>query len=304
MKKVSYNPVEIQLKDLLDIKRQAEILSVPGTKKSAYAGFGTTKSPFKSRGLDFQEVRVYQPGDDIRQIDWRVTAKYGKPFTKLYTEEKERCIFFICDLRKPMHFATHGDFKSVIAARMTAFLAFMASHHKDKIGALLLTDNGLINIPPDKSESNVMTLLQFLAHPKSQQAAHVSLCESAKYLGPILPSGSYLFVFSDFSDWDDKTKSEFCHFSVKDTVLLCPIYDILETKLPKGIFAFSDGTTTLVLNTDEKQLQKNFSKTWQQRLHMLQSAASSQGWGLMPIQTDDDYLNILTSFCLKGVSTS
>ena len=120
------NACEIEMKDLIALKARAEAFILPATGKKATVGFGSTYSPFKSRGLDFQEVRVYQPGDDIRQIDWHVTAKYGKPFTKLYTEEKERTIFFVVDLRSNMHFATHGDFKHVIAARMAAFMAFIA----------------------------------------------------------------------------------------------------------------------------------------------------------------------------------
>ena len=134
----SHDVVHIQMKDLIALKQRAESFLLPDSGKKATIGVGNTYSPFKSRGLDFQEVRVYQPGDDIRQIDWHVTAKYGKPFTKLYTEEKERTIFFVVDLRTNMHFATHGDFKSVIAARIAAFMAFIAEQQKDKIGYILL----------------------------------------------------------------------------------------------------------------------------------------------------------------------
>ncbi|MBP5344400.1 MAG: DUF58 domain-containing protein [Alphaproteobacteria bacterium] len=300
MGKQSYSSVEIRLKDLLALKQQAEILSVPQTKKNVYTGVGDMPSPFKSRGLDFQEVRVYQPGDDIRQIDWRVTAKYGKPFTKLYTEEKDRCLFFVCDLRSNMHFASHGDFKSVIVARITAFLAFMAAHKNDRIGAVLLTDEGLHIVPVEKSDTHLMELLHGLVEPTANTHVESSLYSAFKQLGQLLPSGSFIFVLSDFCDWDEKAKKELAHFSIKNTILLCPVYDALETQLPKGKFTFSDGEKQLTLDTAKAAFQKKFSNVWAQRMHQLQVAASGQGWGLMPVDTDSDYLALLTHYCMRG----
>ena len=300
MGKQSYSSVEIRLKDLLALKQQAEVLSVPQTKKNVYTGVGDVPSPFKSRGLDFQEVRVYQPGDDIRQIDWRVTAKYGKPFTKLYAEEKDRCLFFICDLRSGMHFASHGDFKSVIVSRITAFLAFMAAHKGDRIGAILLTDDGLHVMPADKSDMHVTELLHGLVEPKVNLHTEGTLHSVLKQLGQLLPSGSFLFILSDFYDWDEKIKKELSRFSIKNTVLLCPVYDLLETQLPKGVFTFSDGKKELTLDTSKAGFQKKFSNTWTQRMHYIQQAAGGQGWGLLPVHTNSDYLDILTQYCLQG----
>ena len=127
------NPVSLELPDLVNLKEHAESLIFSANEKFSLTGFGDKKSPFRSRGLDFQEVRVYQPGDDIRQIDWRVTAKYGEPFTKLYTEERDQQIYLICDLRPNMQFASRGHFKSVIAGRLTALSAFMADKKKESI---------------------------------------------------------------------------------------------------------------------------------------------------------------------------
>ena len=106
--------VYADLDHLLRLKKQALRFQLKETNRKAYTGQGYTKSPFKSKGLDFQEVRAYQPGDDIRQIDWRVTAKYGKPFTKLYTDEKERQVFLICDMRSRMKFASRGRFNRLL----------------------------------------------------------------------------------------------------------------------------------------------------------------------------------------------
>jgi len=300
MGRQSYSSVEIRLKDLLELKQRAEELNIPRSQKNVYTGIGDTPSPFKSRGLDFQEVRVYQPGDDIRQIDWRVTAKYGKPFTKLYTEEKDRSLFFLCDLRPEMQFASHGDFKSVVAARVTAFFSFMAMHKNDRIGAAVLTEEGINMLPVDKSEVHLMAVLHALINPVPNIHTDGSLYEAFKQLEAELPSGSYLFVISDFHDWDERTRKELSRFSIKNTLLLCPIYDELETRLPKGIFSFSDGKKMVMLDTEKSSFQKKFSNTWEQHIHQLQNAASGQGWGLFPLRTDSDYLDLLTHFCLQG----
>jgi len=300
MGKQSHSAVEIRLKDLLELKQEAEIWHVPTTKKNVYTGVGDVRSPFKSQGLDFQEVRVYQPGDDIRQIDWRVTAKYGKPFTKLYTEEKNRCLFFVCDLRPNMAFASHGDFKSVVAARMTAFLAFMAAHKNDEMGLAVLTEAGVNLLPADRSEVQLMALLQTLVKPVPNIRTDGSWQGIFRQLESVVPSGSYLFIFSDFYDWNEQAKKELSHFSVKNTILLCPIYDLLETQLPKGVLPFSDGEKMVLLNTEKSAFQKKFCNTWEQHIHQLQTAASGQGWGLLPLRTDSDYLHTMTHFCLQG----
>ena len=300
MGRQAHSSVEIRLKDLLALKQEAECWAFPQTKKNVYTGVGDTRSPFKSRGLDFQEVRTYQPGDDIRQIDWRVTAKYGKPFTKLYTEEKDQCLYFICDLRSGMHFASHGDFKSVVVARLTALLAFIAVQRNNKIGAAILTDEGIHLLPPDKSDVHLMALFHALEKPSSNISEKGGLPEVLKQLSSILPSGSYLFVLSDFYDWSEQIKNELGHFSIKNTLLLCPIYDELERQLPKGVFSFSNGKNVMILNTSKDEFQRKFSNAWEQRMHQLQLAASKQGWGLLSIRTDSDYLNILRQFCVQG----
>ena len=117
---------------LLEMKKKAQMFSLAKNRLRADVGFGETASLFKTKGLDFQEVRVYQPGDDIRLIDWKITAKHNKPFTKLYTDEKERQVFLIVDMRSSMKFATTGVFKSVLTAECSSLISFLAENKKDK----------------------------------------------------------------------------------------------------------------------------------------------------------------------------
>ena len=133
------NPIKLELLDLISLKTRADLLPPFANRKNTFTGFGDNKSIFKSRGLNFQEVRQYQPGDDIRQIDWRVTAKYGKPFTKLYAEEKEKEAYVLCDLRPSMQFASHGHFKSVMAGRLATLIGFLAQKKNDSLAYQILS---------------------------------------------------------------------------------------------------------------------------------------------------------------------
>ena len=295
-----HHPTQIVLKDLIALKQRAELFALPQTGKRSTTGFGSTFSPFKSRGLDFQEVRVYQPGDDIRQIDWHVTAKYGKPFTKLYTEEKERTIFFVVDLRNNMHFATHGDFKDVIAARLTAFMAFMAEHQKDKIGYIVITDKGLTSSGDADAYGVLTPLLNAMTGDAKYTASDNPFRAACQMLTQLLSPGSFVFLFSDFYDWTNEHTQILAPMSDKITFLFCPIYDDLEANLPDDILPFSDGTETILVQADHPKIRQQFYNDWQKRTKILQEAARKYTWGLLPIKTDMDYINELSHFCFRG----
>ncbi|MBQ4472387.1 MAG: DUF58 domain-containing protein [Alphaproteobacteria bacterium] len=295
-----HHSTRILLKDLIALKSQAELFMLPPTGKKSTTGFGSTYSPFKSRGLDFQEVRVYQPGDDIRQIDWHVTAKYGKPFTKLYTEEKERTIFFVVDLRNNMHFATHGDFKDVIAARLAAFMAFMAEHQKDKLGYIIITDEGITS----SGDADAYGVLTPMFNALTGDAKYTQVADPfnaiCRALTQLLPRGAFTFLFSDFYDWNATHTDILAPLSEKTTFLFCPIYDELEIHLPDDTLSFSDGTDTLTISAHQSKLRQKFYDDWKQRTQMLETAAKKYGWGLLPIKTDSDYLADISHFCFQG----
>ncbi len=290
------HPTEIYLKDLTELKERAESFLLPPHGKKSVTGVGNTFSPFKSRGLDFQEVRVYQPGDDIRQIDWHVTAKYGKPFTKLYTEEKERTIFFVVDLRANMRFATKGDFKSVMAARMAAFMAFIAAHQKDKIGFILLTDDGIIPYTGADKEA-LSFFLETMVHPQKRPAIAGDWQKALQMLGQFLPAGSYVFLFSDFYDWNKEETRLLAPLSSKNTFLFCALYDELEANLPNDTLPFSDGENILVVRTQSDKIRQKFHTQWATHQEKMQADLAKYDWGFLMLSTDSDYLTLLTRFC-------
>lgn len=291
---MSLNPVQLELPDLVNLKEQAESLILPTNGKISLTGFGDKKSPFRSRGLDFQEVRVYQPGDDIRQIDWRVTAKYGEPFTKLYTEEKEQQIYLVCDLRPNMHFASTGHFKSVIAGRLTALSAFIATKRKDRLTYALLTDK-IISSVNAFSDDLIPTLLNQLTLELATDS-DISFFDLIPHLAHHLKTGGSLILFSDFYDLKEKELKYLGQLGQKNTVTFVHIYDEMERKLPAESLPYSDGKNTFVM--DGKDVQKAFQKSWDEQTGILREAVQKYGLGYLALATDSPYLKLYTHFCL------
>ena len=291
---MTVNPVLLELPDLARLKEQAESLALPINTKVSLTGFGDKKSPFRSRGLDFQEVRVYQPGDDIRQIDWRVTAKYGEPFTKLYTEEKEQQIYLICDLRPNMQFASHGDFKSVVTGRLTALSAFISAKKKNGLGYTLLTDKVTSSFNANVDELIPNLLNQLTQKPCSDSG--ISFSDGLNHLGRNLKTGSSLIIFSDFNDITEKDLKYLGQLGQKNMITFIHIYDEMERNLPMESLPYSDGKKTFVM--DGKSAQKVFQKSWDEQTDLLRTAVQKYGLGYLALATDSPYLKLYTHFCL------
>jgi len=297
----SHSPTEIRLQDLTALKQKADVFLLPETGKKSLTGIGNTYSPFKSRGLDFQEVRVYQPGDDIRQIDWHITAKYGKPFTKLYTEEKERTLFFVVDLRSNMYFATHGDFKAIMAARLTAFMASIADHQKDRIGYCILTDTGIISC--DQPDMNLLPqLLHDLTHVNKRKQSAGDFTTLLQSIPQLISAGSFIFIFSDFSNWTETQSKLLIPLSEKNTILLGLLYDTLEVEIPMDTLPFSNGREIITITPQDKKIHKQFKTEWQQHQNYLRKTAHKYDWGFLPMATDSDYITTLCQFCFGEAS--
>ena len=198
-----------------------------------------------------------------------------------------------------MHFATRGDFKSVVAGRMATFMAFIADHQHDKIGYLILTDDGLISSGHPQVDDTLHQHLISLSNPKASNKS-ATFQNATKMLATLLPPGSFLFIFSDFNDWTIQTGANLAPIVEKSTVLLCPIYDLLETKLPNDTLPFSNGTDNLVIPKNNDLLRQKFHETWRRHIDLIETTAQKYGWGLLSIQTNEDYLNKLSHFCFQG----
>lgn len=249
--------------------------------------------------MDFQEVRQYQPGDDARQIDWRVTAKYGKPYTKLYTDEKLHSVFIITDARREMKFASRGAFKSVIAAKITAFVLWKAFQNKDRVGIEMLMPDKIEAHPFLKNESEVFSVfktLEDLQNPATFNKSRYSLQDALDKAGKIIRAGSLVFIISDFHDLDDGTAQKIKRLRVKNTVILVHIFDAAEVSLPPGSYPISDGEAISVLNLQDKESRAAYADQFTQHLEMLKKIAHGENAGYVGIATDENATDKINAY--------
>ncbi|MGJ0429095.1 DUF58 domain-containing protein [Methylobacter sp.] len=279
--------VSVSLKTLIDLAKPAAGLSLQQASiRSAQSGGYVSR--FKGRGMEFDEARLYQPGDDIRSIDWRVTARTGKPHTKLFREERERPIFISVDNRAAMHFATRGVFKSVMAAKLAGLLAWTAQHHGDRIGGQTFSDTACRELKPQNGKHAVLRFLNALVQPADQSADAITLEHVLARLTQHARPGSRVYIISDFRGMNDKSETHLLKLSQHCDVVLVMVFDPLESALPaKGRYRFTDDSRDVVVDADSGaavQYQQRFALR-QQRLNQL---AQSRGLAFMQCSTGDD----------------
>ncbi|WAK02184.1 DUF58 domain-containing protein [Methylobacter sp. YRD-M1] len=279
--------VSVSLKTLIDLAKPAAGLNLKHASiRSAQSGGYVSR--FKGRGMEFDEARLYQPGDDIRSIDWRVTARTGKPHTKLFREERERPIFISVDNRAAMHFATRGVFKSVLAAKLAGLLAWTAQHHGDRIGGQIFSDTACRELKPQNGKHAVLRFLNALVQPVDQSADAITLERALVRLTQHARPGSRVYIISDFRGMNDKAETHLLKLSQHCDVVLVMVYDPLESALPaKGRYRFTDDSRDVVVDADSGaavQYQQRFALR-QQRLNQL---AQSRSLAFMQCSTGDD----------------
>ncbi|VAW66241.1 hypothetical protein PA3071 [hydrothermal vent metagenome] len=272
-------------------------------------------SSFKGRGMEFDEARPYQPGDDIRAMDWRVTARTGKAHTKVFREERERPVLLWVDYRQPMFFGTQQHFKSVLAAKISALLAWSTAHHGDRLGGLIFSSqqsrNAHIELRPSRGKSASLHFIKQLAqHPAwfnnpennsepgthEQSASHhsSSATQALGRLQKVSKPGSLIFLISDFRNMDDMAWTRLSQLGRHSDVVLISIHDPLESQLPPaGIYKITDGKREINLNTYSKQQRQQYHQRYEAQQAQLQNRCRKQGMQYIHISTADDYLSVL-----------
>lgn len=259
--------VYCSLKQLMALRWTAQSLKLPKTKRISRPQSGSHLSKFRGRGMEFSEVRVYQPGDDVRSIDWRVTARRQTPHTKLFHEERERPMLILCDQSQSQFFGSHNSFKSVRAAEAASLFAWTALQHNDKVGGIVFSNHGHHEIKPARNRKNVMRLLSLISdfnnalsinmpEPDKKFSIDDALSESIRLTKP----GTLLVIISDFSGLTTQSEKYLSKLSQHNELLLIHTFDPLEYALPeKGIYPVSDGRETLVIDTEKDTLQYTFN---------------------------------------------
>ena len=299
--------VQVSVPALVQLSRFAPYLPLSSEKILARQS-GDYQSPFKGRGMEFDESRLYQAGDDIRNIDWRVTARTGKAHTKLFREERERQIFVWLDLRAPMFFATRGMYKSVLASRMASLLAWSAVHHGDRVGGLIFSDDSHHELKPQRGKNGALRLInQIVEHQAWQhsgpgQIDKTSMLRSLIRLRRVARPGSLIFMLSDFRNLDEKLESQLILLGRHTDIVMVFIYDRLEQELPTaGMYRISNGEQELTLNTFDRQRSESYQAHFAEHQQRLQKLAKTGSIHLINCSTQDDPLTTLQTGLSKKI---
>lgn len=252
------------------LRLQAQVRTLNLAKRHALAKHvGIHRSRFKGRGMDFAESRPYQPGDDVRTIDWRVTARSGKVHTKVFQEEREKPILVWLDLRAPMFFGTRGCFKSVVAAEVAALLLWKTLSEGDRAGGMVQDDAAIHEFKPSRSRSSALHFMRELAtvtqkEPDADSMAESNqpeqvLIESWRRLRRVTEPGTQVFVISDFRAVSDKAFSQLAMINRSSQLVLVSIRDPFEDQLPaEERLRLTDGSKSLWINLRQKLWRKNY----------------------------------------------
>jgi uncharacterized protein (DUF58 family) len=221
-------------------------------------------SAFKGRGMEFDEARPYAHGDDIRSLDWRVTARTGKVHTKLFREERERPVFVSVDLRASMFFATRGMYKSALATRLGSLIAWSAAHHGDRIGGQVFSESGSLEFKPKEGHASVLRILRSLAErsaqPENSRGNPDSLDRAINELHRHVKPGSLVFIISDFRGLGVAGAQSLGRLSRQSTIVLIMISDVLERDLPLGMLRFGTPQEDRMILGDEKSRQMHLER--------------------------------------------
>ncbi len=305
MKRESKNAVFSSLKELIALRADASIVGLHVDKKNSSFITGIQRSFFKTKGMNFEEVRPYQQGDDSRQIDWRVTAKHGKPFTKVYVDDTIHQVYLITDLQNQMFFASRGDFKSVVAARVNALISWIALNQKGILNQTLIVQQGIKSFKPIQVEENLTSFFKQLLKlmPRKNQSQSDFLLQSIQNEQKQLKKGSLLFIISDFSDVTPDLVQEIKKVGAHHSVILIHIFDLMEEKLPSGILPFTDGISDFSIDTRSARVRKIFETDFKNRQNIIKEAAKKAHAVYLSLQTDENYIQkVIQLLNKKGVA--
>lgn len=291
------NPAtHVTAQELIGLQQQARKLDL---NRNAYASASTTgshRSRFRGRGMDYQESRFYQAGDDIRNMDWRVTARSGKPHTKLYQEERERPVVLLVDFNPGMFFGSKQSLKSVVAARTAALIAWSVAARGDRIGALLINENHH-ELSPKMGKRGALQLIRELVNHsnplKGLQAKHRpnSLNEELKRLRHVAKPGSLVFIISDFYEVNEETSQHLRRIAQHNDIQAIQIVDPLEiAPPPPNLYNVTDGKRTGLLNTRSKKVREQYAETFQQHHQKLKDIMQKNNVPLLQLSTTDNLL--------------
>ncbi|HLV39235.1 DUF58 domain-containing protein [Xanthomarina sp.] len=280
-------------KELLKKVRKIEIKT---RRLSNHIFGGEYHSTFKGRGMTFSEVRKYQYGDDVRNIDWNVTARYSEPHIKIFEEERELTMMLMVDVSGSGLFGTQDQFKNEIVTEIAATLAFSATQNNDKIGLILFSDGIELYIPPKKGRSHVLRIIRELIEfkPKSKKT---DIAEALKFLSNVMKKRAIVFLLSDFMADDYKQTLKIA--SGRHDVTGIRVYDKSEEAIPNlGMVQMQDAETGefILVNTGSKSVRQDYSKYYHEKVAYFKDSFSKSGAGSLDCRVDESYVKKLLGY--------
>ncbi len=280
----------METKDLLKKVRKIEI-KTRGLSRQIFAG--EYHSAYKGRGMTFSEVREYQYGDDIRSIDWNVTARFNHPYVKVFEEERELTVMLLIDVSGSGDFGTEAQMKRSLITEIAAVLSFSAIENNDKIGVILFSDRIEKFIPPKKGRKHILRIIRELLE-YNPQSCGTDISESLRFLTNAIKKRCTAFLISDFMDKGYARSLQIANN--KHDVAALHVYDRRETSLPAvGLLRLLDAETGQErwIDTSKSRVRENYAMKWESHLEMMKEIFSRAGVDSVSVRTGEDYVKPL-----------
>jgi uncharacterized protein (DUF58 family) len=279
-----------------EILKKVRKIEIKTRRLSDHIFSGEYHSHFKGRGMTFSEVRQYQYGDDIRSIDWNVTARYNEPYVKVFEEERELTMLLMVDISGSEFFGTQNQFKKDTLTEIAATLAFSAIQNNDKVGLILFTNQIELYIPPKKGKSHVLRIIRELIEfqPKSKQT---NIEQALQFLSGVIKKKAIVFMLSDFVD--DNYEKALKIVGKKHDLTGIRVYDQREESITNlGMIPILDAETgkTHWINTASKKLRKNYKSFYLKTTDYYKKSFKKSGAGVINVRTDQDYVRQLLGY--------
>ncbi len=280
-------------KELLKKVRKIEIKT---RRLSDHIFSGEYHTSFKGRGMTFSEVRQYQFGDDIRAIDWNVTARYNEPYIKVFEEERELTMMLMVDISGSESFGTQNQFKRETVTEIAATLAFSATQNNDKIGLILFSDQIELYIPPKKGKPHVLRIIRELLEfkPKSNKT---DLAQAIRFLSGVMKKKAIVFMISDFMSETYEQPLKIA--AKKHDVTGIRVFDIRESKMPDlGLVPMLDAESGELryVNTGSKSVRMDYEKYYNEKVNYFRDTFSKCGSGTFSTRTDENYVTKMLGY--------
>jgi len=279
-----------------ELARKIRILQITTRKVVNDVLAGEYTSVFKGRGMEFDEVREYMPGDDVRSIDWNVTARMDRPYVKRFVEERELTVFFLVDLSASGAFGSVKKLKNEIAAEFCALLAFSAVKNNDKVGLIVFTDRVELYVPPKKGTTHVLRLIRELLNFRPK-AAKTDIGGTLDYFGKVAKKRAVVFLVSDFQS--EGFEKAMRIISKRHDLIAVPVTDPREVRLPNvGLLELEDAETgeMVLVDTTSAAVRKKYERLGRERSERFRELFASMGVDQIEVMTDRDYVPRLVQF--------